>query len=107
MTAATAIFFHPDQIEGQGRDLVGRRSAGQSFLKGYLRHVPGDTVRAITDTPDNSKAFESIARRLGEKRPLRVTALRGGADFTTAGTIFFPTPGFSNAPWLRQRFGPE
>ena len=107
MTTATAIFFHPDQIEGKGRDLVGRRSAGQSFLKGYLRHTPGDTVRAVTDTAEGCKAFEAIARALGEKRPLHVSALRGGADFTSAGTIFFPTPGYSNAPWLRQRFGPE
>ena len=34
-----ALFFHPDQIEGAGRDLVGRRSAGSSFLAGWLAHA--------------------------------------------------------------------
>ncbi|MEN8896479.1 MAG: hypothetical protein ABF248_10380 [Yoonia sp.] len=41
-----AIFFHSDAVEGEGKDLVGRRSAGQSFLKGYLAHAGGDHVAA-------------------------------------------------------------
>lgn len=100
-----AIFFHPDQIEGAGKDLVGRRSAGQSFLKGWLRHAGGAEVRAVTETNDGAKGFEEAARALGETRPMRVSVMRGGGDFTKAGTVFFPTPGYQRAPWLRQRFG--
>ena len=46
MTTKTppAIFFHADAVEGKGKDLVGRRSVGQSFLKGYLAHAGGDQV---------------------------------------------------------------
>lgn len=107
MTDTPAIFFHPDAIEGKDRDLVGRRSAGQSFLKGFLRHTPGDRIRAVTHHLAAAKVFEDTARGLGETRELTVYSLRGQSDFTAAGCIFFPTPGYLNATWRRQRFGPE
>jgi len=101
-----AIFFHPDAIESQGKDLVGRRSAGQSFLRGFLEHMPGDHVNVVTETASGAKAFESVARSFGEKRQIKADPIRG-ADFTRAGTVFFPGPGYLNAAWRRQRLGPE
>ena len=47
------IFFHPDAVESEGKDLVGRRSAGQSFLKGWLAHVPHGTSQ-IRRTKNNT-----------------------------------------------------
>ncbi len=107
MTDTPAIFFHPDAIETGGGDLVGRRSAGQSFLKGFLRHVPGDKVKAVMQNATQAKVFEETARALGETRDLTVYNLRGQSDFTAAGCIFFPAPGYLNATWRRQRLGPE
>lgn len=102
-----AIYFHPDAIEGEGRDLVGRRSAGQSFLRGFLEHMPGDEVRVVTNHAAAAKAFDTVARDLGETRRVHAKPLRGDHDFTTFGTVFFPAPGFMSATWRRQRFGPE
>ncbi|MFT6535531.1 MAG: hypothetical protein ACJAQU_000427, partial [Loktanella salsilacus] len=65
-----AIFFHADAVEGEGKELVGRRSAGQSFLRGFLQHVPGDRVHALTQDAQAGKAFEKVARELGEERTL-------------------------------------
>jgi len=101
----TAIFFHSDAVESEGKDLVGRRSAGQSFLKGYLRHVPGETVRAVTETAKAAETFQKIARDLGETRRLRVDTLRNSGEFQSAGSIFFPGPGYLNAAWRRQKVG--
>ena len=100
-----AIYFHPDAVEGTGKDLVGRRSAGQSFLKGFLRHCPGPVIKAVTDGPNGAKSFREAAAALGETRPIEVGMLCDGSDFTQPGTIFFPAPGYRNAAWLRQRFG--
>ena len=102
----TAIFFHSDAIESEGADLVGRRSAGQSFLRGYMDHVPGDHLRAVTQTKKAAEAFDKVAREMGETRDIRVHPLRGGKDFTEAETIFFPGPGYLDAAWLRERHGP-
>jgi alpha-maltose-1-phosphate synthase len=105
MGVTPAIYFHPDAVEGTGKDLVGRRSAGQSFLKGFLRHCPGPVIKAVTDGPNGAKAFREAAAELGETRPIEVGMLCDGSDFTGPGTVFFPAPGYRNAAWLRQRFG--
>lgn len=103
----TALFFHADAIEGDGKDLVGRRSAGQSFLQGYLDYAQGDTVGVVTNTPKGIETFRTVAKGLGSTRPVDGTALRGTTDFTKHGAIFFPGPGFLQAPWRRQHFDPK
>jgi glycosyltransferase involved in cell wall biosynthesis len=106
-TGGTAIYFHPDAIEGEGRELVGRRSAGSSFLRGYLAHAGGDAVRIVTDVANADQTFERTVRAMGETRPIETMSLKSGDPLGRAGTIFFPTPGFQNAPWVRLRQGPN
>ena len=101
----SAIFFHPDAIEGEGRDLVGRRSAGQSFLRGWLAHAGGDSLQVVVEGKADGAAFDKVARALGETRPIYVTVLKSGAELGKLGTIFFPTPGFHRATWQRLRQG--
>ncbi len=101
-----AIFFHPDAIESEGKELVGRRSSGQSFLKGFLNHMPGETVRCATSTAQAAKTFEQTVRDMGETRRIENHILRGRDDFTKAGAIFFPGPGYLDAAWRRLRFDP-
>ena len=99
----TSIFFHPDAIESEGKDLVGRRSAGQSFLKGYLRSVPQDEISVVVESAGAGKAFDAVARNLGEARPIRVSGLRTAEELARAGSVFFPSPGYQEFPWLRHR----
>ena len=101
-----ALYFHPDMLEGPDRPLVGRRSAGSSFLKGWLRCFDGEELRFVVDGEAEARACREIMAERGESRPLRIDALNGAPDFLDAGTVFFPTPGFSRAPWLRLRGDP-
>lgn len=103
----TALFFHADAIEGAGKDLVGRRSAGQSFLRGYLDHAQGDAVQVLTNTKKGIETFQDVAKGLGSSRPVTGIALRGTQDFTKFGSVFFPGPGYLDAPWRRQHFDPK
>ena len=100
-----AIFFHPDAVETEGKELVGRRSSGQSFLKGFLQHTKGETVRGVTISKGGSELFEKTARGLGETRKIETFQLRGKSDFAETGAIFFPGPGYLDAAWRRQRLG--
>jgi starch synthase len=102
----TALFFHSDAIEGEGKDLVGRRAAGQSFLRGYFEHISGDSVRVVTSTKAGIAICDDVVRGLGFRRDIDGVALRGTQDFTQHGTIFFPGPGYLNAAWRRQHFDP-
>ncbi|MEJ6396385.1 glycosyltransferase family 4 protein [Yoonia sp. 208BN28-4] len=106
MTSKLAIFFHSDAVEGDGKDLVGRRSSGKSFLKGFLEHSTHDPVRAFVSSPDASEGFEQAARACGERRGLQVSSLRSEKDWTDAGAIVFPGPGYLDATWRRQHFDP-
>ena len=103
---ATAIYFNPDQVEGKGRALVGRRSAGEGFLKAYLAHGCGDRIRAVCARPEEEKGLREKLAAMGETRPLDVTVMRGGGGFGDAGAVFFPAPGFGRAAWARQKTGP-
>ncbi|QQA42731.1 glycosyltransferase family 4 protein [Pelagovum pacificum] len=102
-----AIFFHPDAIESVGKGVVGRRSAGQSFLKGWLAHCGAERLSLVTEHANASRELEKLLREMGETRPLDIRTLRGPTDFTAFGTIFFPAPGYMNAAWRRQHFAPQ
>ncbi|NDV02515.1 glycosyltransferase family 4 protein [Pseudoroseicyclus tamaricis] len=106
MTSPAALYFHPDQIEGEGRDLVGRRSAGEGFLKAWVRHGPTGELGVLTETPTHAAALEKALSARDMPRALRSHALSSGGDLSALGTIFFPTPGYSSAPWARLRHGP-
>lgn len=98
----TALFFHSDAIEGDGRDLVGRRSAGQSFLRGYLDDAADGPVRVLTQKKRDIAAFQQVIHEMGVTNPVDGLSLQGKADFARFGTIFFPGPGYMDAPWRRQ-----
>ncbi|MGZ9812525.1 glycosyltransferase family 4 protein [Pseudoroseicyclus sp. H15] len=105
MTSPAALYFHPDQIEGAGRDLVGRRSAGEGFLKGWLQYGPAGDLGVLTEGPAHAEELRKLLAERGEARTLAVHTLPQGGDFTGLGTVFFPTPGYSSAPWARLRHG--
>lgn len=107
MTDTPAIFFHPDAVESPGKDLVGRRAAGQSFAQAWLQHMPGAQLNAVTETKKDADAFDSFARDLGETRKIDVAVLRKQQDFAKYGTVFFPTPGYQSAAWQRARTDPR
>jgi glycosyltransferase involved in cell wall biosynthesis len=104
--AGPAIFFHVDQVEGLGRNLNGRRSAGSGFLHGWIAHSEGDEIRALVSNQNDAKELAEILQKRGETRPLRAVSLKGG-DFTGFGCVFFPGPNYKGATWRRQRLGPN
>lgn len=107
VTQNPAIYFHPDAVESKGAKLVGRRSAGQSILNGFLRHVSQDTVRVLADNKKAIAKFEKLVCQNGDARSIDAETLSRGGDFTRFGTVFFPVPGFTSAAWRRLRYGGE
>lgn len=104
-TALPAFYFHPDAVETKGKDLVGRRSAGQTALRGFLDHLAVDDIAVLTENQRGLDAFRALLADLGDTRPVQAATLSGLGDFSKFGTVFFPVPGFVSAAWRRQRFG--
>ena len=107
LTQNPAIFFHPDAVESNGAKLVGRRSAGQSILNGFLKHASRDTIRVLAEDKKAVDAFRKQIADMNDTRPVDAETLTNGGDFTRFGTIFFPVPGFMGAAWRRLRYGGE
>ena len=102
-----AMFYHPDAIETKGKPLVGRRSSGQSFLKGFLRHIEGDTLSVAASTKQHAQEFLRLARDMGDTRPVKYFSAHGHQPYHEAGTFFFPGPGFMEFNWCRMRQDPR
>lgn len=102
-----AIFYAPDAIEIEGKPILGRRSSGQSFLKGFLRHIKGETLCVATHAKKHIKEFYGIAREMEEKRPIQSFTSYGKQEYQLPGSIFFPDPGYMNFNWSRMRQDPR
>jgi glycosyltransferase involved in cell wall biosynthesis len=102
-----AIYYHPDAIETKGKPLVGRRSSGQSFMKGFLRHIEGDSLSVAASTKAHAQQFLKHARAMGDKRPVKFYSAHGTQPYQEPGSFFFPGPGFMEFNWCRLRQNPK
>jgi glycosyltransferase involved in cell wall biosynthesis len=99
-----ALYFHPDAYDTTGKHLKGRHSAGESFLRGFLRYAQVDAfhlwnvnrgpvaaaaamVRRIHPT-ERGIAWHSDRRRLGD-----------------VGVLNMPVPGIAGESWARRPLG--
>ena len=102
-----ALRYQPDGFRVDSQAVMGRQSAGAGFLKGFIEHGGADRLIALTDSRAHFDDFRALAGQLdGARRevvwarPLDRQALR------SAGTVYWPSPGFDEQAWKR-RFGSE
>ncbi len=55
MTAA--IYYHPEAYNTSGPKLMGRNAAGESFLRGYLKHSQTDAFWLQVQKQEHSALF--------------------------------------------------
>ncbi|MBR0680513.1 glycosyltransferase family 4 protein [Roseomonas eburnea] len=98
-----ALLYHPDGFTTAGGPMLGRRVAGEEFLRGLLRHGDIAELRALVQSPEHGAAF---ARHVAELAP-GLAASAHGFDapdrFDGAGTIFLPGAGMASYAWWRRR----
>ncbi len=102
-----ALRYQPDGFRVDRKAVMGRQSAGAGFLKGFIEHGGADRLIALTDSRahfDDFRALSGQLDRAGREvvwaHPLDRQTLR------SAGTVFWPAPGFDEQAWNR-RFGSE
>ncbi|MFC3078541.1 glycosyltransferase family 4 protein [Phenylobacterium terrae] len=99
-----AIMIHPDAYDTQGRRLMGRQSAGESFLRGLLRHADVDRFHFWNATRQPAAELEQMVARIEPPpRPVRWLATR--PELADPGVAFLPGAGFGKEPWLRRSVG--
>lgn len=101
-----ALFLHPDAYDTTGKSLLGRHSAGESFLRGFLRH--GDVERYyLWNVAGRPQAdLDALVARI--EPPRRPVTWIGQADrngLAAPGVVNIPSPEIDAESWLRQPYG--
>lgn len=102
--ANAAIWFAPDGFD-PSRGVNGRRMAGDSFLRGWIRHGRMPECVALTHGPSDGRAFRDLVASLRPDLPVRVERLDDARAIAPVGTMFFSGPNFATEAWRRSLWG--
>jgi glycosyltransferase involved in cell wall biosynthesis len=103
-----AIYFHPDGFDTSRDRLMGRHAAGESFLRGFLRHGQVDNFYLFNATAAADQQLEAMVRKIEPTtKPIVWRNRRARQTLTTPGTLFLPGPSLFNESWLRRPWGSQ
>lgn len=103
MQANLAIYYHPDGFDTNVPKLMGRQSAGEGFLRGWVRHAGVDRLYCQAPSKQAAQHFAQTARGLGWSGPVEWIAPLQAANICQPGAMFIPGPALSRDAWLRRR----
>lgn len=99
-----AIWYAPDGFD-PGKGVNGRRMAGDSFLRGWLRHAEVAEWAALTHGPVDERGFRALATELRPGATVRVERLENARAIAPVGTMFFSGPNYAGETWRRALWG--
>lgn len=103
-----ALFLHPNGYDTSGPNLMGRHSAGESFLRGFLRY--GEVERLYLWNVANRPQAELealIGRIQPPRQPITWISQRDRPGLAAAGVLNTPMPDLAAESWQRRPFGPN
>lgn len=106
MVRNAVIFHHPDGVETNRTDLMGRHAAGEGFLRGFVTHGKVDEFFAHTMSPDHFADFASRIRQIaGNARPCRRVGHDTIGQNDVPGVLSLPGPDLAPLAWRRRMHG--
>jgi len=106
MARNAVIFHHPDGVETERSNLMGRHAAGEGFLNGVIAHGGLDEYFAHTLNADH---FSDFARRVRQISGGSESCRRVGPDMIgqhdVPGVLSLPGPELAPFAWRRRRYG--
>src|SRR4051812_25065634 len=100
-----AIHYTPDAYDTSRSSLRGRQSAGESFLKAFLRHAGSSTVHIYGDRLDHRNFSERFGTLVAAGAHVETIGPSQLGRLAEIGTLFIPDPGVSRAAWKRRFVG--
>ena len=83
---------------------MGRRVAGETFLKAWIAHGGADPLTAWVHSASDGKHFLKHARELGAKGKLALAGLDDFAPLEAAGALWLADPDLAARAWERRWF---
>ena len=103
--ANAAIFYASDGYRPGDKGINGRRVAGESFLKGYVRHAEVDEFVILTKSnPEAAEVRELIAQNRPGKGLRAVGLLRPG-QIAPCEVLYYPAANIGPESWRRADSG--
>lgn len=101
-----AIYLNPEAFDTKGRALMGRQSAGESFLRGYLRHSRAETFAFWNVANRKNEDLAAALSELGDlNRPVTWIPRGDRGGLARAGNVHLPQPNIARESWHRNMVG--
>jgi glycosyltransferase involved in cell wall biosynthesis len=100
-----AIWYAQDGFDPTAKGINGRRVAGESFLKGFLRHAEVDEFVLLSKLPEDVAPVRTLAEELRPGVPLRHASLMRSTSIGPVSAVFYPSPNFAAEAWRRAPYG--
>lgn len=103
-----ALYLHPGGYDTSGPALLGRLSAGESFLRGYLRHAEVDRHYFWNVAGRPLPDLEALLNRIEPpRRPITWIPQTNRGALGQVGVLNSPMPALTAEAWMRRPFGPR
>jgi starch synthase len=103
MTAA--IYYHPEAYTTSGPKLMGRNAAGESFLRGFLKHSKTAEFWAQVQIPEHGQYFAQTVEAQGRSEVVKVVDKSNLSALQDIGTVYYPGPGIGEHAFHRALAG--
>ena len=100
-----AIWYAQDGFDPAAKGINGRRVAGESFLRGYLRHADVDEFVILSKKPEEAEPVRALAAELRPGAPVRAASLMRPTSIAPVETVFYPSPNYAAEAWRRAPYG--
>ena len=103
-----AFFYHPDGYDTSRPKLVGRHSAGEGFLKGYVKHSGVEAFYCHALKRRSYDHFTSLVSGVRPEAEMHWFGASQRARLSEVGCLFVPGPGLGGEfAWSRRRVGDQ
>jgi glycosyltransferase involved in cell wall biosynthesis len=103
-----AIYWNPEAYDASGARLLGRHSAGEGFIRGYIRHGTDERITLWNYVNGEPEAMEPLVRRMEPStKPIDWVGSRDQAALRRAGVVNLPSPNLPRHAWARRLVGDQ
>src|SRR5262249_18756793 len=101
-----AIYLHPNGFDTSGQVLLGRHSAGESFLRGFVRHADVDRFYFWNVAGRPQAELDGLVERIqAPTRPITWIGQPQRGRLAEAGAVNLPSPAIDEEAWRRRAVG--
>src|SRR4051812_11728870 len=101
-----ALYLHPGGYDTSGPELLGRLAAGESFLRGYVRHAATERFHFWNVAGRPQAELEALLERIAAPaKPVTWIGRNARSELGEAGVLNMPVPGLADESWARRRIG--